>query len=49
MQPCCCEKSISITYSECEFIALVIQYAMRMRHVVICVLSGSNIFFYIIS
>ena len=24
---------MSITYSECEFVALVIQHAMRMRHI----------------
>jgi hypothetical protein len=26
------EKTISITYSECVFVALVIQHAMLMRH-----------------
>jgi hypothetical protein len=30
-------------------VALGIQYAMRMRHIVICGVSGSSIFFYIIS
>ena len=30
------EKAISITYSECVFVALVIHYAMRMRRIVIC-------------
>ena len=29
------EKTISVTYSECVSIALVIQYAKRVRHVVI--------------
>jgi hypothetical protein len=30
---CCCGKAISITYSECVFVALVTQHAMRMRRV----------------
>jgi ABC-type phosphate transport system permease subunit len=28
---CCCEKAISITYSESVSVALVIQHAKRMR------------------
>ena len=42
---CCGGKAISITYSECGFIALVIQHAMRMRNIVICRMSGFTIFF----
>jgi len=37
------EKKI-ITYSECVFVALGIQYAVRIRHIVICRMTGSNIF-----
>jgi hypothetical protein len=41
---------ISITYSECVSVALVIQHAMRMgRIILLCVLFGSTIFINIIS
>jgi hypothetical protein len=38
-------KTISITYSECLSVALVIQHAARMRHIVICGLPGCTYFF----
>jgi hypothetical protein len=43
------EKAMSITKHECVFVALDIQYAIRMRHTAICDLFGLTIFFYIIS
>jgi len=36
-------------YSECMFVALDTQHAMRMRHIVICVLRRSKILFNFIS
>jgi hypothetical protein len=40
---------MNITYSQCVFVALAIQHAMRMRHIVICGLSGSTVFFHNVS
>ena len=42
-------KTISISYSEKMFVALRIQYAIRMCHIVTCGLLSSKIFFHIIS
>ena len=46
---CCCGKAISITYSEFVFITFAIQHEICMHHIVTCGLSGSTIFFHIIS
>jgi hypothetical protein len=46
---CCSGKAISITYFECVSVALGIQHAKRMRHIVICGFSGSTKFIHIIS
>jgi hypothetical protein len=32
---CCRAKAISITYSECVSVALVIQHAKRMRRIIL--------------
>jgi len=40
---------MSITYSECVFVALSVQHAMRMRHIVVCGLFLSTVSFHIIS
>jgi hypothetical protein len=46
---CCSGKEISIRHSEYASLALGTQHAMRMRHIVICDLSGSTISLHIIS
>jgi hypothetical protein len=48
---CCCGIAISVTYSECVFVALVMRHAKRLRHIrcylwPVCVYNN---FFYIIS
>jgi len=45
----CSGKAISIKYYGCVFVALGIQYVMRMRHIVICSLPGSTVFSHLIS
>jgi hypothetical protein len=42
-------EAICVTYSECASVALGIENAMRKRHIVICVLSGSTLFSQVIS
>ena len=42
---CFSGKAISITYSKCVFVAVVIQCGTFMRHIVICGLSRATIFF----
>jgi hypothetical protein len=42
---CCSGRAMSITESECVFVALGIQHAMHMRHILICGLPHSRIVF----
>jgi len=45
---CCNAKAKSTTYYEFVLVALSIQHALHMRHIVICGLSHTTIFFHII-
>jgi hypothetical protein len=42
---CCCGNAVSVTYSECVFLALVIQHAMRKSRIFFCGLSCCTKFF----
>jgi hypothetical protein len=46
---CCGGKTMRITQFVCAFVALGMQHEMRMRHIVICDLRRSKIFFHVIS
>jgi hypothetical protein len=41
---CYSGKTIGITYSECVFVALVFQHAMRMPHFIMCDCSALKYF-----
>jgi hypothetical protein len=41
-------KTKSITYSENVFVALIIQHAIRVRHIVVCGMTCITVIFYII-
>ena len=45
----CREIANNITYSECVLVALFMQHAILMRHINLRGLSGSTIFFHIVS
>jgi hypothetical protein len=46
---CCRAKAKIVTHPEFVLVALGTQHAMRMRHIVICGLPRSKIFFHISS
>jgi len=45
----CSPEAEIITYSERVTVTLVIQHVMRMRHIIMCGLSGTTIFLHITS
>jgi hypothetical protein len=46
---CSSGKAMNITYSESVFVAIGTQREIRVRHIVICGLPGSTIFFHVIN
>jgi hypothetical protein len=46
---CCSGRAVIVTYCACVSVALGIQLATHMRHIAICGLLRSTIFFHIIS
>jgi len=42
-------ESKNITQPDCVFLALDVQHAVRMRHIVICMVPDSSVFYHIIS
>jgi len=46
---CCRGEAVSITYSECVSVTLVIQHKAHAHYYVICGLPGPTIVFHIIS
>jgi len=45
----CSGKGTIVTYTKYVFVALRIQHAMSMPHIVICGLPGCKIFFHFVS
>jgi len=45
---CCRTKTLSITYSDCVFVALGIQHAMPVGYIVLCGLPRCTVFSHII-
>jgi hypothetical protein len=45
----CCSKKVKLLLIVTVFVGSVMEHAMGMRHIAICGLSGSTIFFHIIS
>jgi len=42
----CSEKTVSVNYFECVSVSVVIQHGMRMRHIFICGLSDTTVYFH---